>query len=441
MPRLTDTPTSGPSVARSGNRSFRLPWIISHDTLNQMFSALTYFGPVFVLFLSELGLPKTQIGFLLSLLPFCGPLALFVAPAVARAGVKRVFLVCWSGRTAVTALFLLVPWVAPQTGAETTFAVVAALVMAFALLRAVGETAFYPWFQEMVPPAIRGRFSGIRDLFGLLGTGVSLVAASYAIEHVTGIAGYVLVIGAGVVIGFISVLCAFPIPGGAPGRRRYTSHSRALRQALDDRVFRIYLAATGLTILGGYSMVYAFVPLFMKEQVGLPDSDILLLQVVSHCAGLLSCYAWGWAADRYGSKPVVMWAVGLMVLVPLCWWVMPRHHALSFAAGAAIALLWGVFNAGWSVGEQRLFYVDVIPPEKKTEYVAVFYAWMGLLGGLGPIAAGVALDAFDGPSGHWLGLPVGPFTPVFVVGAVLLGTSVLIMSRLKSAMQGEPTRR
>ncbi len=406
-----------------------------------MFSALTYFGPVFVLFLSELGLPKTRIGLLLSLLPFCGPLALFVAPAVARAGVKRVFLVAWTLRTVVTALFLLVPWMVGQTGPDSIFAFVAVLVLAFAVLRAIGETAFYPWFQEMVPASIRGRFSGIRDLFGLLGTGVTLIAASYAIDHVSGVEGYALVIGAGVVIGFISVLCAVPVPGGSPGRRSQTSHGRAMRAALGDANFRTYLAATGLTMLGGYSMVYAFVPPFMKEQVGLPDGDILLLQVVSHCAGLLSCYAWGWASDRYGSKPVVMWSLGLLVLLPLCWWVMPRHHALSFGAGAAIAFFWGVFHAGLSVSEQRLFYVNVIPPEKKTEYIAVFYAWMGVLGGLGPIGAGVALDAFDGMSGSWLGLPVDPFTPVFVMGTVMLGTSVLIMSRFKYAITGEQTRR
>ena len=59
----------------------RLPWFYGHNVCNSIFCQLTFFGPVFVLFLSELGLPKVQIGFLLSLLPFCGLLALFIAPA------------------------------------------------------------------------------------------------------------------------------------------------------------------------------------------------------------------------------------------------------------------------------------------------------------------------------------------------------------------------
>ena len=398
-----------------------------------MFSMLTFFGPIFVLFLSELGLPKMRIGFLLSLLPFCGPLALFVAPAVARVGVKRTFLVCWTLRSAVTALFLLVPSVVSRYGADVTFAFVVALVLTFAILRAVGETAYYPWFQEMIPASIRGRFSGVNNIFGLLATGGCLAAASYTIDHVPGIEGYVAVIGAGVLCGFVSILCVLPIPGGGPGRRMGTAPSRAMRSAVGDPNFRIYLAATGLAMMGGSSMVFTFVPLFMKEQVGLVEGQILLLQVSTYCAGLLSCYLWGWAADRYG-KPVVVWALGLMVILPLCWWAMPRHHDWSFAAGMAIAFLWGIVSTGWSVSEQRLLYVEVIPPEKKTEYTAVYYAWIGLLGGLGPIMAGVLLDAFDGLSGRWLVLTVDSYTPVFLLGTALLATSALIMSRLKRTL-------
>ncbi len=426
-------PTEAPAPGLFGVRPRHLPWVISHDTLNQVFSSLTYFGPVFVLFLSELGLPKTRIGFLLSLLPFCSPLALVLAAAIARVGVKRVFLMCWTLRTTVTTLFFAVPYLISSHGVDITFVFVVALVLTFAILRAIGETAYYPWHREMIPDPIRGRFNGVSNLFGMLGTGVTLAAASYILDHRPGIVGYVALIGAGVLFGFISVLCALPIPGGGPGRKRETAHGRAMRLALRDRDFRIYLAANGLTVMGGYSMVFAFVPLFMKEQVGLADSQILLLQLSSFCAGLLSCYLWGWAADRCGSKPVIMWALGLMVILPLCWWAMPRNDVWSFAAGVAIAFFWGIVNTGWAVSEQRLLYVNVIPAEKKTEYLAVYYAWMGLLGGLGPIVAGVLLDTFDGVSGHWLILPVDSFTPVFLLGTALLGTSALIMSRLKSA--------
>ena len=99
----------------------KIPWSISFSATSSVFGALTLFGPVFVLFLNELGLPKTRIGFILSLLPFAGLLALFIASSVARIGVKRVFVTFYLLRKLVTALLILTPWVVARHGIEVTF--------------------------------------------------------------------------------------------------------------------------------------------------------------------------------------------------------------------------------------------------------------------------------------------------------------------------------
>lgn len=53
-----------------------LPWGIAFDTANSVYCQLTILGSLFVLYLNELGLNKTQIGALLSLFPFTALLAL-----------------------------------------------------------------------------------------------------------------------------------------------------------------------------------------------------------------------------------------------------------------------------------------------------------------------------------------------------------------------------
>jgi hypothetical protein len=68
-----------------------LPWNLVHGVLTNIFYLWTFGGSVFLLFLSELGLPKGQIGILLSLFPFSGLVALGFAPVAARLGWKRVF--------------------------------------------------------------------------------------------------------------------------------------------------------------------------------------------------------------------------------------------------------------------------------------------------------------------------------------------------------------
>ena len=65
-----------------------LRWANASNAALSVFVQLTFFGSVFVLFLNQLGLSKSQIGFVLSLMPFTGLIALFIAPAVARFGYK-----------------------------------------------------------------------------------------------------------------------------------------------------------------------------------------------------------------------------------------------------------------------------------------------------------------------------------------------------------------
>src|SRR5574341_1283247 len=69
-----------------------LKWRIASNASNTVFVQYTFFGSIFVLFLSALGLSKGEMGFLLSLIPFFGLIALFVAPWVERFGVKRTYL-------------------------------------------------------------------------------------------------------------------------------------------------------------------------------------------------------------------------------------------------------------------------------------------------------------------------------------------------------------
>jgi hypothetical protein len=413
-----------------------LPWFYAHSAANSAFSVLTWFGPVFVLFLSEIGLPKTRIGVLLSFLPFSGVVALLIAPAVARAGLRRVFLVCWSIRKAVTALLLLTPFVVDRWGAEGAFLFVGSLIAAFAALRAVAETAWYPWGQELVPSAIRGRFQAIVNVVTLISSTLALTAASQVLDASTGLQRFSWLIGGGVVMGILCVLFAVALPGGAPDRERRAAHLPALRAALADPCLRLYLAYAALTLVTMQSVFTAFVPLFMKEQVGLPGSRVVLLEVAAYVCGVLSSYLWGTWTDRRGARPLVP-VLGLMALLPLLWMAMPRQEDLSFPLALAISGLAGIATTGWWVADQRLLYVQIVPPAKRTEYMAVYYAWIGLVGGCGPLIAGPLLDHFQHLRGTWGPLTVDAYTPLFAGSHALLACALGLLTALRRRLAAD----
>ncbi|MDZ4770899.1 MAG: hypothetical protein SGJ24_17375, partial [Chloroflexota bacterium] len=139
----------------------RLPWNIALNATNNIFAQLTFFGSAFLLFLNELGASSTQIGVLLSLLPFLGVIALFIAPAVARFGYKRTFLTFFGIRKFIAAGLLLVPWVNEQYGLNAAMTLISAIMLGFSLCRAVAETALYPWASEYIPDSMRGKQSAM----------------------------------------------------------------------------------------------------------------------------------------------------------------------------------------------------------------------------------------------------------------------------------------
>jgi MFS family permease len=397
-----------------------LPWDIAFSAANSVAVQFTFFGSVFVLFLSELGLSKSGIGSLLSLLPFSGLIALFVAPAVARFGYKRTFLLSWGARNAATLFLLLTPLVATHWGSSAVMLLVVAIVSAFAVFRSVGMTARLPWVQEFVPDSVRGKFSALSNISSQTTGFIAVMAAGYVVERSAGLSGFMLLFGIGVLFGLLSVWAASHVTGGAPVPEKATEPSsrQALIEAARDRNFAFYLVGIGLVALAS-GPLSSFLPLFMQEQVGLSAGNIVWLQNGTLLGGLVSSYLWGWLADRYGSKPVMISGVFLQVVLPVCWLLMPRASNLSLYAALSIALVQGFAAMGWQIGSMRLRFVSVVPTAKKRDYMALYYAWIGIVGGFGQLLGGWMLELSSGLSGRFLIFQLDPYTILFVTGILL----------------------
>ncbi len=407
----------------------RLPWNIALNATNNVFATLTFFGSAFVLFLNKLGASNSDIGFLLSLLPFSGIVALFIAPTVARFGYKRTWIIFFGTRKIVTAGLLLVPAVMGRYGTNAALLLVAVLMGAFALCRSISETALYPWSQEYIPNSVRGKHSAINDMVARVTGILAIVIAGYVLGVSTGMDGFMILFAIGVVFGLISVWSSSHLPGGAPTEAKSISYKDFLG-VLRDRNFSTYMVALGLVIFG--SAPLAFLPIFMQNQIGLSDSSIVWLQMGPVIGGFSATYLFGWAADRYGSKPVMLLGLYMKTLLPIAWLLLPRNSPLSLVAAMTVAFVWGIAEIGWAIGSGRLLFVRVVPYEKRAEYLAVYYALVGLMGGISQNISGRLLDAFSGISGQFLIFTLDPFTPLFLSVLVLTGLSLALFYRVQA---------
>lgn len=409
-----------------------LPWALSSGVLNSFFSLWTFGGSVFVLFLNELGLPKGRIGMMLSLFPFCGILALGFAPVAARLGRKRVFLACYGLRKPVMALLLLLPWVTTRFGPAAAVGFLSVVIIVFAVLRALAETAVYPWMQEFIPNRVRGRFAAWSSVTGLVGSGVALGIAGHALAASTGVSGYLWLIGAGAGLGLVGVLLHAKVPGGAPIPRAPEDghHVGNLAAALRDRNFTAYLGGmAGLTI--GSAMLISFLPLYVRERIGFEAAAVVRLDIVTMVGGALASLGWGWLSDRVGSRPVLMPACILSLLAPLGWLLLPVSSPNIILLCAALYFITGVAANGVAIGAGRLLFNSVVPQDKSTAYTSIHYAWMGLTGGLAPLLAGGLLTAvgdwrFETPL-----LTVDGYSVMFGAAILFLAAGGLLYKRVR----------
>ncbi len=409
-----------------------LPWSIASNAALAVYLQLTFFGSVYVLFLSSLGLSKSNIGFLLSLLPFTGVLSLFIAPTIARFGYKRTWLTFFALRTFITAFLLFTPWVVDHYGTQAAMAFITAVTLVYALVRTVGVTAGFPWIQEYVPNSVRGKYTATNNVFSTMFGFLAISMASYTLARTEGLTGYMLLLALGVTFGFISVALALPIPGGAPVKRspEEPRQRRALRDTLRDSNMVRYLAGVGLYTLATVPLA-SFLPLYMQEQVGLTSAQVVLLQTGVMAGSLLSSYFWGWAADRYGGRPVTLYGLAFRALLPIMWAFIPRGVPAGLPVALAIAAVQGFADVSWQVGATRLLYVSVVPTAKRDDYLAIYWAWLGLAGGLSQLLGGRILDFSAQLGGGLAAGRLGSFAPLFALGLILPLVAIGVMRKIR----------
>lgn len=411
----------------------RLPWSLAANTANAAYSQLTFFGSVFVLFLSELGLSKTTIGTLLSLIPFFGMVALFLTPAVARTGFKRVYIACFTARKFVTLALLALPWLQAQYGPRVLFWASVAIIGAFALLRAVAIIGSHPWEQEYIPDSVRGRYAALNQVLTALAGFLAIGAASAYLGTAPALSRYQALFGVGTGIGLLSMLAWLFVPGGAPETpdAAHTASPRGMLDALRDSNLAYFLAGLALVTLASTGMG-SFVTLFMREEVGLTTDQVVRLQLAGLVGALVTSFAWGSVADRYGSRPVLLLGVLLKAIVPAFWFALPRSTPWTIPLALAISAWQGAANVGWTVGSTRLLFTDVVPWQKRAGYMAVHFAWLSLVEGLSQSLTGRLLDVTAGIEGRWLGLSLDRYSILFAIGIALPLLGILPLRRIRT---------
>ena len=413
----------------------RLRWGLAGDFANVFHYYLTFSPTILLLFLDKLKLTKPQIGLVLGLITFVDLVSLVSSPIAARKGYKKVFLSFWAGRKFAILAMIAAPLVLAWSNPDTTFVFVFGVMLVFSLCRSIAVSALTPWSQEYVPAQVRGKFSAWQTVVTVLAVNIAALSASWYLGDKPEAPRFIPLFLVAFAIGLLSLVGYSRLPGGEPepAARRPTGVLDDMAVAVRDKRFiRFEVGSQVITI--GWGLMSAFLTLFYREQARIPAEKLFILDSVQVAAGLASCFLWGWASDRFGSKPVMLLNLSGHVVLPIVLLLLPLDNpGLAFWIVLAAVVFLGLVGPGWNIGYNRYFFVNLVPASNRTGYMSLHAAIAGVVAGLTPLITGQLLEITKNLSGHWWLVNVNPYTPMFVAAAVAVIATVVILSGLPSS--------
>lgn len=144
-------------------------------------------------------------------------------------------------------------------------------------------------------------------------------------------------------------------------------------------------------------------------KLGFDPGSLIKALLLVQFLGFPAAVAYGWLADRFGTKTMLYVAIGIYIGVT-CWAYTLQTEAQFYWMAAAIATVQGGIQS-----LSRSYYAKLIPPDQAGQFFG-FYNMLGKFAAvLGPIVVGQTALLVDNQR-----LPILTLLPFFVAGAWLL---------------------
>lgn len=185
-----------------------------------------------------------------------------------------------------------------------------------------------PW-QELIatviPTSRRGRFFGYTYFAGQFLGIVGAAVATWILKSWGYPLNYVFIFG----IGFLATVLSWillsltiePTSDSTVPQKRSVPYCQRIAQMqnllAEDPNFRAFLISRGLSYIG--NMAFGFVTVYGLERFHLPDAQVGIFTSIYFASSALGNILWGILGDRYGHKPVLLfaglfWIAGLVMM-------------------------------------------------------------------------------------------------------------------------------
>lgn len=398
-----------------------------------IFNAISFqmiLGSPMLLYAKSLGATATVLGLIAGMMPL---LVIFQIPAskhVARIGYKKFVLAGWSARVGFIFLIALVPITDSFLTRQTRLSLMLFLLFFFNLSRGVSSCGWLPWITALIPAGIRGRFLGIEAAFVGLASFAAFITAALLLGATPASHQFAALFALSALAGAASLFFMKRIPEvESPEQVRTSSAPVPWREIASYPPFRklLRMNVAWSMAFGGLA---AFVIVFLKVEVDMPEDRILYLNSATCIGGLGSLWLLGSRLDSLGSRPALTFASLSLAGIAIAWTliaakVLPAHWGLALG----VMLLTGVAQAAMNMANIRLL-MAVAPPMGRSHFFALYSVVANLVLGVSPILWGLFIDVFLTLDVNVRGFNLNRYTLFFFATAAAFLVTAALCRRL-----------
>lgn len=296
------------------------------------------------------------------------------------------------------------------------------------------NVCWFPWFSDLAPIHIRGRWLSFRDtvnaacsfLFGLL--------VAYLLDSLPLPTRYIVVFLIGGFIGVCDMLCfalCKEVYSAPPQKLKPTA---IVKEVVHNRPFlRLTIMWTAWCFTANLSGPY--LGRYSMNEMGLSSMQIMIFGTMAASIGtILIMSRWGRAMDRFGCRSVMLVAgIGAsltpafyLLSVPGSVWPVFLHNFIG-------ALFW----SGTNLAANNM-QLSCSPDKMRPSFVAVFSCVTALVGtSLGMVSGGALLELWNGLG--WFAGAFDRYKALFLLSVILrLGITLLLVPPMENDREGTP---
>lgn len=312
-------------------------------------------------------------------------------------------------RRVITVVTSLVSAIAPAAMAGLAFAAPGSasrtgLVVAVALYTgagAIGGCAWNAWVRDAVADDQRGRFNGRRSsLSSAVAVVAGLLAAWVLDRFPEGDASRPVIFAGLFVVAFLTQLASAwalsrapepPMPPPPPQPARLLPLLREPLRHPNYRRLIAFLASWQFAV----NLAQPFLTVFMLSQLGFSMTFVMVVNLISQFANMLSLRRWGVLADRFSNKSVLNVSAPLFVGCIAALVVASQIHSRTLAGVylVLLALVMGVASSGVSLASGAIAQ-KLSPPGAAASFLATNALVSAAAAGSASILGGLTADAF-----------------------------------------------